>query len=76
MLVEEARPTSGTLTAHPRLKLGYYAQHAVEDLQRAGRAEPDLTALALLTREVVAGDSEPDEGALRGILGSLVPPPK
>lgn len=71
MLVEEARPTSGTLTAHPRLKLGYYAQHAVEDLQRAGRAEPDLTALALLTREVVAGDSEPDEGALRGILGSL-----
>ncbi|RYP91412.1 hypothetical protein DL770_002457 [Monosporascus sp. CRB-9-2] len=68
LLVEETRPTSGTLTSHPRLKLGYYSQHAVEDLQRAGLSEPDLTALALLTREV---SGELDEGELRGLLGSL-----
>ena len=75
LLVEETRPTSGTLAAHPRLKLGYYAQHAVEDLQRAGRAEPGLTALALLTREeeaAAAGEAgRSDEGELRGLLGSL-----
>ena len=76
LLVEEARPTSGTLTAHPRLKLGYYAQHAVEDLQRDGRADPGLTALALLIREekaAAAGESAgpSDEGELRGFLGSL-----
>ncbi len=32
---------------HPRLKRGYYSQHAVETLQGLGQAEPGLTALAL-----------------------------
>ncbi|KAF5023671.1 hypothetical protein F66182_4237 [Fusarium sp. NRRL 66182] len=68
LLVEERRPTSGTLTTHPRLKLGYYSQHAVEALQALGRAEPTLTALALLTREV---DGQRTEGDLRGLLGEL-----
>ncbi|KAJ4270221.1 hypothetical protein NW762_001897 [Fusarium torreyae] len=68
LLVEETRPTSGTLTTHPRLKLGYYSQHAVEALQALGRSEPTLTALALLTREV---EGELTEGDLRGLLGQL-----
>lgn len=68
ILVGEAQPTSGTMTAHPRLKLGYYSQHAVEAIQALGRAEPGLTALALLTREV--GDSL-NEGELRSLLGQL-----
>ncbi|ELQ37556.1 ATP-binding cassette sub-family F member 2 [Pyricularia oryzae Y34] len=51
LLVEADKPTSGTVTHHPRLKLGYYSQHAVEALQELGRAEPTLTALALLMRE-------------------------
>ncbi|KAM0340505.1 hypothetical protein ACHAPQ_001030 [Fusarium lateritium] len=68
LLVEETRPTSGTLTTHPRLKLGYYSQHAVEALQSLGRSEPTLTALALLTREV---EGELTEGDLRGLLGQL-----
>jgi ATPase subunit of ABC transporter with duplicated ATPase domains len=70
LLVEEAKPTKGTVTTHPRLKLAYYSQHAVEELLTMGRAEPELTALGLLTREVGEG-GELDEGELRGLLGSL-----
>ncbi|KAK0627647.1 ABC transporter [Immersiella caudata] len=68
LLVDESKPTRGTITKHPRLKLGYYSQHAVEALQSLGRSEPDLTALSLLTREI-QGDL--DEGEIRGLLGSL-----
>jgi ATPase subunit of ABC transporter with duplicated ATPase domains len=68
LLVGDERPTTGTLTTHPRLKLGYYGQQAVEALQNLGRAETELTSLALLTREV-GGDL--DEGEIRGMLGSL-----
>ncbi|RSL49436.1 hypothetical protein CEP53_009160 [Fusarium sp. AF-6] len=68
LLVGETQPTSGTVTTHPRLKLGYYSQHAVDALQALGRSEPTLTALALLTREV---DGELTEGDLRGLLGQL-----
>lgn len=67
LLVDEEKPTKGTLTTHPRLKLGYYSQQAVEQLQQLGRSE-SLTSLALLTREV---EGELDEGELRGMLGSL-----
>jgi ATPase subunit of ABC transporter with duplicated ATPase domains len=68
VLVEESRPSAGTVTKHPRLRLGYYSQHAVESLQAQGREEPALTALALLTREV--GD-ELDEGEVRRLLAQL-----
>lgn len=68
LLVDEEKPTKGTLTTHPRLKLGYYGQQAVEQLQNLGRSEPDLTSLALLTREV---EGDLDEGEIRGMLGSL-----
>ncbi|KAL2148498.1 hypothetical protein VTH82DRAFT_2052 [Thermothelomyces myriococcoides] len=72
LLVGEAAPAgarqTGTVTTHPRLRMSYYSQHAVEALQAMGRAEPALTALALLTREV---DGALDEGELRGLLGSL-----
>ncbi|RYO91064.1 hypothetical protein DL762_002360 [Monosporascus cannonballus] len=68
LLVGETRPASGALTSHPRLRLGYYSQHAVEGLRRAGLSEPDLTALALLAREA---SGELGEGELRGLLGSL-----
>ncbi|KAG7287062.1 hypothetical protein NEMBOFW57_006562 [Staphylotrichum longicolle] len=59
---------TGTVTAHPRLKLSYYSQHAVEQLQARGQNDPSLTALALLTSEV---EGALDEGELRGLLGSL-----
>ncbi|KAK3687356.1 ABC transporter [Podospora appendiculata] len=69
-----AKPAKGQITRHPRLKLGYYAQHAVEALQALARAEADagLTALALLTREIRAdGQTDLAEGEIRGILGTL-----
>jgi len=68
LLVGQAKPSKGTATTHSRLKLGYYSQHAVEALQTMGNAEPALTSLALLTREV---EGEYDENQIRGILGSL-----
>lgn len=65
---ESRRPTSGSVTAHPRLRLGYYSQHAVEAIESIGRGEPALTALGLLAREV---DGEMKEGEIRGLLGEL-----
>ncbi|KAM4056946.1 ABC transporter [Hirsutella rhossiliensis] len=68
LLVEDTRPTSGTVTTHPRLKMGYYSQHAVEGLKARGRHEPELTALSLLTRDV---DGSLGEGEVRALLGEL-----
>ncbi|KAK5998590.1 ATP-binding cassette sub-family F member 3 [Cladobotryum mycophilum] len=68
MLVEESQPTSGVITTHPRLRLGYYSQHAVEALKALGKADEGLTSLALLTREV---DGALNEGEIRGLLGEL-----
>ncbi|KAK4034563.1 ABC transporter F family member 3, partial [Parachaetomium inaequale] len=59
---------TGIITTHPRLKMSYYSQHAVETLQSLGHSDPSLTALALLTREV---DGALDEGEVRALLGSL-----
>ncbi|KAJ4164975.1 hypothetical protein LMH87_006627 [Akanthomyces muscarius] len=68
LLVEETRPTSGTMTTHPRLKMSYYSQHAVDALKALGADDPALTALALLTREV---EGQLNEGEIRGLLGEL-----
>ncbi|KAN0105834.1 P-loop containing nucleoside triphosphate hydrolase protein [Hyaloscypha variabilis] len=68
LLTDTTKPTSGIATRHPRLRMGYYSQHSVEDLQALGRAEPELTALALLTRDV---EGVLDEGEIRSLLGSL-----
>ncbi|KAL7950226.1 P-loop containing nucleoside triphosphate hydrolase protein [Trichoderma barbatum] len=68
LLVEESSPSSGTLTTHPRLRMGYYSQHAVEELKAIGRAEHGITSLALLTKEV---DGALNEGEIRGLLGTL-----
>ncbi|ERF69207.1 hypothetical protein EPUS_01164 [Endocarpon pusillum Z07020] len=59
-------PASGTMTKHPQLKLGYYSQHAVEDLQQ--HADPNSTALSLMTQQVASALSE---GDIRGLLSSL-----
>jgi ATPase subunit of ABC transporter with duplicated ATPase domains len=68
LLTDTTKPTSGIATRHPRVRMGYYSQHAVEDLQALGRSDPELTALSLLTRDVEAAL---DEGEIRGLLGSL-----
>ncbi|CAG8951458.1 hypothetical protein HYFRA_00007374 [Hymenoscyphus fraxineus] len=74
LLTETTRPTKGTITRHPRLRLGYYSQHAVESLQQLGLADQDLTALSLLTNDINTNtdtDEKLDEGEIRGLLGSL-----
>jgi ATPase subunit of ABC transporter with duplicated ATPase domains len=68
LLTDTTKPTSGIATRHPRLRMGYYSQHAVEDLQALGRSDPELTALSLLTKDV---EGALDEGEVRGLLGSL-----
>ena len=68
LLTDTTKPTSGITSRHPRLRMGYYSQHAVEELQALGRSEPELTALSLLTKDV---EGTLDEGEIRGLLGSL-----
>ncbi|KAI2790985.1 hypothetical protein POX_c03838 [Penicillium oxalicum] len=58
----------GKVTTHPRLKVGYYGQHSVEELQERGQNEPGLTALSLLVAET---DGNLNEGAIRGLLSSM-----
>jgi len=71
LLVDQMRPSSGAVTLHPRLKLGYYSQHAVEALQTLGRGEEGLTSLALLMREVAEDGDSLNEGEVRSLLGQL-----
>lgn len=68
VLTGQLPPTKGKVATHPRLKVGYYGQHSVEDLQERGRGEPTLTALSLLMAET---DESLNEGAVRGLLASM-----
>ncbi|KAK9646513.1 hypothetical protein HCH54_005252 [Aspergillus fumigatus] len=61
-------PSKGKVSTHPRLKVGYYGQHSVEDLQERGQREPSMTALALLMAET---DGCMNEGAVKGLLSSM-----
>ena len=62
------KPTNGTMTRHPCLRLRYYSQIAVEELRAAGRGDLSKTALGMVMAEV--GDAM-DEGEVRGLLGSF-----
>ncbi|PLN81474.1 P-loop containing nucleoside triphosphate hydrolase protein [Aspergillus taichungensis] len=68
LLAGDMLPSKGTATTHPRLKVGYYSQHMVDELQEQGRAKPEVTALALMTNETEGSFSE---GDLRGLLSAL-----
>ncbi|KAL4989192.1 P-loop containing nucleoside triphosphate hydrolase protein [Aspergillus falconensis] len=61
-------PTQGKVSSHSRVKMGYYAQHSIEELQTLGQEEPSLTALGLMTKDV---NGSLTEGQLRGLLSSL-----
>ena len=58
----------GTITKHSRLRIGYYSQHAVEELQNRAQADPSETALRVLSAD--AG-GEMTEQEMRGLLGSF-----
>ncbi|KAL4809294.1 P-loop containing nucleoside triphosphate hydrolase protein [Aspergillus unguis] len=63
-----ALPTQGKVSSHSRLKMGYYAQHSIEELQALGHEDPSLTALGLVTKDA---NGSLNEGELRGLLSSL-----
>ncbi|CAI7658841.1 unnamed protein product [Penicillium palitans] len=68
VLTGQVSPSKGKVSTHSRLKVGYYSQHSVEELQERGRGEPSLTALGLLTIET---EGSLNEGAIRGLLSSM-----
>lgn len=61
-------PSRGKVSTHPRLKVGYYGQHSVEELQERGRDDPAMTALSMLIAEA---EGVLNEGAVRGLLSSM-----
>jgi ATPase subunit of ABC transporter with duplicated ATPase domains len=74
LLTDTTKPTKGIVTRHPRLRMGYYSQHAVEELQILGMSNHELTALALVTKDInesTDGEDKLDEGEIRGLLGAL-----
>ncbi|KAB8290490.1 hypothetical protein EYC80_010920 [Monilinia laxa] len=68
LLTEKLTPTKGTMAKHPRLRLAYYSQHSVEDLQALSHNSSELTALSLMTSDV---EGLLNEQEVRGILGGL-----
>ena len=64
----DLRPSCGTIGRHSRLKVGYYSQHAVEELQEISHRSATSTALSMLLGEANGALSEQEA---RGILGSL-----
>lgn len=68
LLAGDIVPTHGKATTHSRLKLGYYSQHSVDELQERCRAEPNSTALGLMMDET---EGKFSEGDLRGLLSPL-----
>ena len=72
LLVEQIKPSKGTVTRHPRLRMGYYSQHAVDALKVLAAAEPHLTALSLILRHAADADEEKTtEQAGRALLSGL-----
>ncbi len=68
VITDVNKSSKGTITYHPRLRLGYYSQHSVEELQSAGLVDPTITALNMLA---VEAGHEMEEGDIRALLGSL-----
>lgn len=68
VLMGSMQPKLGTVSRHPRVAIGYYSQHSVDELKALGRSEPVLTALSLICRDA---NGSLGEGEARGLLSSL-----
>lgn len=58
----------GQISLHPRLRLGHFSQHAVEELTSIGVQEPALTALQYFEKRIPGTYTEQE---LRGLLAGL-----
>ncbi|KAH6629271.1 ABC transporter ATP-binding protein uup-1 [Boeremia exigua] len=61
-------PTSGSITKHPRARLGRFSQQSVEEVTAIAAADPRLTALQHIMEHAGA---EMEEKEARQILGGL-----
>ena len=68
IITDTTKPVGGNVTRHPRIRQGYYSQHAVEDLQAVGRSDFSRTALNLLAADA---SGEMNEQEMRALLGSF-----
>ncbi|KAF3912046.1 hypothetical protein ABW21_db0201461 [Orbilia brochopaga] len=67
LAIGELKPSTGTITPHPRLKTAYFSQHVVEELETLSLANKDLTALSYTMSQA----PELSEQEARGLLGGL-----
>lgn len=68
LLTSTFRPTSGNLQTYPRLKIGFYSQHTVDDLAKKGATDPAITALSMILQEATDKSLSLDEQDARKLL--------
>jgi ATP-binding cassette subfamily F protein 3 len=70
LLIGQLKPTKGTVERHPRLRLGYFSQHSVEELSAPGVATKSPLIFFI---EQLEGrhQIQLDEGTARSFLGSF-----
>ena len=68
LVTDIMKPSRGNISRHPRLRLGYYSQHSVEELSSLAESTTS-TALSLLAAEAGEQLMESDVRALLGSLG-------
>lgn len=70
LLIGQLKPTKGVVERHPRLRIGYYSQHSVEEL-----TDPKVGAVSSVEHFIEELRSRHeiliDDGTARGFLGSF-----
>ncbi|KAG8714810.1 hypothetical protein FRC09_017225, partial [Ceratobasidium sp. 395] len=70
LLIGQLKPTKGIVERHPRLRIGYYSQHSVEEL-----TDPKIGALSSVDHFIEELKNihsiHIDDGTARGFLGSF-----
>lgn len=69
LIAGQLAPTKGKVVRHAQLRIGFFTQHAVEELSAEGRASKDWTALRYLEEEAEQPRTEQELRALLGALG-------
>ncbi|QRV90137.1 ABC transporter [Ceratobasidium sp. AG-Ba] len=70
LLIGQLKPTKGVVERHPRLRIGYYSQHSVEEL-----SDPKVAAVSSVEHFIEelknVHNIGIDDGTARGFLGSF-----
>ncbi|CAE6512501.1 unnamed protein product [Rhizoctonia solani] len=70
LLIGQLKPTKGVVERHPRLRIGYYSQHSVEEL-----TDPKVGAISSVIHFIEELKNRHniniDDGTARGFLGSF-----